>query len=48
MPPRETRILAVDDDAEILRLVRRVLEMEGFVVVTAESGEAAMQELGRG
>lgn len=46
MSPKETRVLAVDDDVELLRLVRRVLEMEGFVVVTAESGEAAIQELG--
>lgn len=35
-------ILAVDDDAEVLRLVRRALELERYHVTTAESGEAAM------
>jgi two-component system, OmpR family, KDP operon response regulator KdpE len=45
MSPKRTRILVIDDDAEILRLVRRVLELEGFDVVTVESGEAAIREM---
>ena len=47
MSPKITRVLVVDDDAEILRLIRRVLQIEGFQVVTAESGEAAIQEMER-
>jgi DNA-binding response OmpR family regulator len=47
MSPKITRVLVVDDDAEILLLIRRVLEIEGFHVITAESGEAAIQEMER-
>jgi len=47
MSPKITRVLVVDDDVEILRLVRRVLQIEGFHVITAESGEAAIQEMER-
>lgn len=47
MSPKGIRVLAVDDDVEILRLIRRVLEMEGFDVTTAENGEAAIQEVGQ-
>jgi DNA-binding response OmpR family regulator len=47
MSPKTTRILVVDDDVEILRLIKRVLEIEGFHVITAESGEAAIQEMER-
>jgi len=47
MSPKTTRVLVVDDDVEILRLIRRVLEIEGFRVTTAETGEAAMQEMER-
>lgn len=45
--PKMISVLVVDDDVEILRLVRRVLEMEGFRVTTAESGEAAIKEMER-
>ena len=48
MPQRATRVLAVDDDVELLRLVRRVLEMEGFEVSTAETGEAAVRVMEEG
>jgi two-component system KDP operon response regulator KdpE len=47
MSPKITRVLVVDDDVEILRLVRRVLQIEDFHVITAESGEAAIQEMER-
>jgi DNA-binding response OmpR family regulator len=47
MPPKITRVLVVDDDVEILRLIRRVLQIEGFHVTIAESGEAAIQEMER-
>ena len=35
-------ILVVDDDAKIVRLVRTYLEREGYVVVTAADGPAAL------
>ncbi len=38
------KILAVDDDADILTLVRYNLEKEGFKVFTAESGEEALEK----
>ena len=36
-------ILAVDDEEDILQLLRFVLEMEGFVVVTARDGAEALE-----
>lgn len=36
-------ILIVDDDIEIIELMRDFLEMEGYAVLTAENGEAAMR-----
>ena len=35
-------ILAVDDDVQVLHLVRRTLETGGYRVITADSGEAAV------
>jgi DNA-binding response OmpR family regulator len=37
------RILVVDDEADILSVVRFSLEVAGFEVATADSGEAALQ-----
>ena len=42
MPETKLCILVVDDDAQVLTLVRRVLESEKYRVTTADSGEAAM------
>ena len=45
-PPRNERpILVVDDDAKIVRLVRTYLEREGFAVVTAADGPAALDAI---
>lgn len=41
------RILVVDDDAAILRLVRDKLDHAGFAVWTASSGEEALQVIQR-
>jgi len=41
------RILVVDDDAEILRLVQDKLEGAGFEVLTASSAEQALQVIER-
>jgi DNA-binding response OmpR family regulator len=38
-------ILVVDDDAKIVRLVRTYLEREGYRVVTAADGPAALQAI---
>lgn len=38
-----TRILAVDDDAQVLRSVKRVLENAGFEVQTASNGPEALE-----
>jgi DNA-binding response OmpR family regulator len=40
-------ILVVDDDAKIVRLVRTYLEREGFTVVTAADGPAALDAVER-
>jgi two-component system KDP operon response regulator KdpE len=39
------RILIVDDDPRLIRLVREVLSAAGFQVLTSSSGEAAIQTL---
>jgi two-component system response regulator HydG len=41
------RILVVEDDSEMLAVLRRHLEMEGFSVRTATSGPEAIDALGR-
>lgn len=41
------RILIVDDDAEILRLVKDKLDRAGFEVFTAASGQAALEVIDR-
>ena len=37
------RILVVDDEAINLKLVSRLLEMEGYEVITAQSGDASLR-----
>ena len=39
------RILVVDDEAINLKLVSRLLEMEGYEVITAQSGEASLRQI---
>jgi DNA-binding response OmpR family regulator len=39
------RILVVDDDEQLRRLLERILEREGYVVVTASDGRAALRAL---
>ncbi len=48
VPPLPDRpILVVDDDAKIVRLVRTYLERDGFTVVTAADGPAALDAIER-
>ncbi|MDO8485586.1 MAG: response regulator transcription factor [Candidatus Limnocylindrales bacterium] len=44
-PLPERPILVVDDDAKIVRLVRTYLERDGFSVVTASDGPAALDAI---
>ena len=39
------RILVVDDDVDILRVFRKILEKEGFTVETAETGKDAIKKI---
>ena len=43
----KTTILAVDDDVRMLRMMKRTLELEGYRVLTASDGEAALDMLDR-
>lgn len=42
MPSRKASVLVVDDDVRILRMIRRILDLEGYRVLTANNGEAAL------
>ncbi len=42
---RGLRVLAVDDDAGQRQMMKRLLELDGHVVDTAESGEEALEQL---
>ena len=43
MPAKKPHILTADDDPQILRLVSRNLELEGYEVVTATDGAQALE-----
>jgi DNA-binding response OmpR family regulator len=43
MPMRKTIILAADDDPQLLRLVTRNLQLEGFEVLAAGDGQRALE-----
>ncbi len=43
MPGDKALVLIVDDDIRILRMIKRMLELEGFRATTAGSGEAAFK-----
>jgi DNA-binding response OmpR family regulator len=42
MPAKKSTALVVDDDIRILRMVQRMLELEGFQVLTAPNGNSAL------
>ena len=42
-PPKEKTVLIVDDNEEILAVLRRTLEKEKFIVLTANNGAAGME-----
>jgi DNA-binding response OmpR family regulator len=43
VPSRKASVLVVDDDVRILRMIQRILELEGHQVLKASNGEAALQ-----
>jgi len=43
MPKTKELILVVDDDIRMLRMMKRMLELEDFEVLTADGGEAALK-----
>jgi CheY-like chemotaxis protein len=45
MNMEKKRILVVDDDADILRVFKSILEKEGYVVTTAATGSAALEKI---
>jgi DNA-binding response OmpR family regulator len=45
MPAKKTAILVADDDPQILRLVARNLQLEGYEVTTATDGQEALDQL---
>ncbi len=42
MSRRKVSVLVVDDDVHILRMMRRILELDGYRVLSASDGEAAL------
>ncbi len=43
MPSRKTLVLVVDDDVRMLRMMKRILELEGFQVLIANNGDSALK-----
>jgi DNA-binding response OmpR family regulator len=47
MPVRKTTILTADDDPQLLRLIARNLQFEGYEVLTASDGRQALEQIER-
>src|SRR5256714_8395441 len=45
MPMKKTTIVAADDDPQLLRLVTRNLQFEGYEVIPASNGQQALEEI---
>ncbi|MFC1916964.1 response regulator transcription factor [Chloroflexota bacterium] len=45
MPSRKVSVLVVDDDVRILRIMQRILELEGYRVLRASDGQDALNVL---
>src|SRR6266566_3301199 len=43
MPAKKTTILAADDDPQLLRLMTRNLQLEGYDVIAASDGQQALE-----
>ena len=47
MSSRKPLVLVVDDDVRMLRMMRRILELENYRIATAENAEAALDAFDR-
>src|SRR5437763_3724046 len=45
MPVKKTTIVAADDDPQLLRLVTRNLQFEGYEVIPASNGQQALEQI---
>src|SRR5947209_2926004 len=45
MPTKKTTILTADDDPQLLRLVMRNLQLEGYEVLMASDGKQALEQI---
>ncbi len=45
MPAKKTTILTADDDPQLLRLVKRNLELEGYDVIAVSDGTQALEQI---
>lgn len=45
MNEKKKRILVVDDDVTILKVFKNILEKEGYIVETVETGKAALERI---
>ena len=45
MPARKTTILTADDDPQLLRLITRNLQLEGYEVLAASDGQQALEQI---
>src|SRR5579859_2886939 len=45
MPAKKTAILTADDDPQLLRLVMRNLQLEGYDVLVASDGKQALEQI---
>src|SRR3989440_4775504 len=45
MPMKKTTIVAADDDPQLLRLMTRTLQFEGYEVIPASNGQQALEEI---
>jgi len=43
MPSKKATLLVVDDDIRMLRMIKRILELEGYRVRTADDGQTALE-----
>ena len=47
MPAKKTTILTADDDPQLLRLITRNLQLEGYEVLSASDGQQALEQIER-
>jgi len=45
MAKNKSRILHVDDEPDILKIVKTILEKEGFTIESVESGKGALEQI---